>query len=79
MPHGHRSVSATRRARRSCAGAEARLQEALVRLAEIRSAVVVAAAALRHQNCELDADVAWVLQRTIAGGIADQIERLRRL
>ncbi|MHB1870046.1 MAG: hypothetical protein ACYCT1_04240 [Steroidobacteraceae bacterium] len=56
-----------------------RLQEALARLSEIRATVVVAAAALRHQNCELDEDVARLLQRSVVGAISEQIERLRRL
>jgi hypothetical protein len=56
-----------------------RLDEVIAYLTEIRSAVVVAAAALRQQNCELDADVALLLQRAVAGGIGDQIARLRRL
>lgn len=55
------------------------LDEALARLAELRSMVVVAAAALRQQNSDLDADIARVLRRSVAGGIAEQIERLRRL
>lgn len=41
--------------------------------------VVVAAAALREQNCELDEDIACVLQRMVASGLGEQIERLRRL
>lgn len=64
------------RVRRACGGNEARLKEALAHLDELRSMVVMAAAALRQQNCELDADIARVLQRSVAGGIADQIERL---
>ncbi len=65
-----------RRVRHACGGNEARLEEALAHLDEIRSMVVMAAAALRQQNCELDADIARVLQRSVAGRIADQIERL---
>jgi predicted MarR family transcription regulator len=55
------------------------LEEALARLAEVRSMVVVAAAALREQNGDLDAEVARVLRRSVADGITEQIERLRRL
>jgi hypothetical protein len=40
---------------------------------------VVAVAALRQQNCELDEDVATVLQRSVADRIQDQIERLEAL
>jgi hypothetical protein len=38
--------------------------------------VVVAVAALKQQNCELDDDIATVLQRSVADRIQDQIERL---
>jgi hypothetical protein len=36
-------------------------------------------AALRQQNCELDEDVARVLQRSVADRLQDQIERLETL
>ena len=55
------------------------LDEVLRQLQLIQSAVVVAVAALRHQNCELDVDVSNVLQRSVADRIQDQIERLERL
>ncbi len=79
MPHPHSAVSSGRRLPTGSPGAHGPLEEALARLAEIRSLVVVAAAALRQQNCELDEDIARLLQRGVAGGIAEQIERLRRL
>ena len=50
--------------------------EVLMHLQQIQSAVVVAVAALRQQNCELDADISSVLQRSVADRIQDQIERL---
>ena len=53
--------------------------EVLQHLHLIQSAVVVAVAALRHQNCELDVDISNVLQRSVADRIQDQIERLERL
>ena len=68
-----------RRIRAVRAGARSALEEALVRLTEVRSMVVVAAAALREQNADLDADIARLLRRSVADGIAEQIERLRRL
>jgi hypothetical protein len=65
---------------RSATRATAReLGEVLRQLQLIQSAVVVAVAALRHQNCELDVDVSNVLQRSVADRIQDQIERLERL
>ena len=68
-----------RRIRAVRAGARSALEEALARLTEVRSMVVVAAAALREQNADLDADIARLLRRGVADGIAEQIERLRRL
>ena len=53
--------------------------EVVRHLHQIQSAVVVAVAALRHQNCELDRDVSNVLQRSVADRIQDQIERLELL
>jgi hypothetical protein len=59
------------------------LSDLVLHLCQIQSAVIVSAAALRRQNCELDDDVANVLQRSVADKIQDQIERaegaLRRL
>jgi hypothetical protein len=58
---------------------EVQLGEVLRHLQLIQSAVVVAVAALRHQNCELDVDISNVLQRSVADRIQDQIERLELL
>jgi hypothetical protein len=52
------------------------LRELALHLHQIRSAVVVSAAALRRQNCELDEDIANVLQRSVADRIQDQIEQV---
>ena len=57
----------------------AELSDMLKHLHQIQSAVVVAVAALRQQNCELDADISSVLQRSVADRIQDQIERLEML
>jgi uncharacterized coiled-coil DUF342 family protein len=57
----------------------ARLGEVVQHLRQVRSAVVVAVAALRQQNCELDEDIATVLLRSVADRIHDQIERLETL
>jgi len=59
--------------------AHVQVGEVLRQLHQIQSAVVVAVAALRHQNCELDADISNVLQRSVADRIQDQIERLESL
>jgi hypothetical protein len=58
------------------AAACGQLSELVLHLQQIQSAVVVSAAALRRQNCELDDDIANVLQRSVADKIQDQIERL---
>lgn len=55
------------------------LGEVVLHLRQTQSAVVVAVAALRQQNCELDEDIAAVLQRGVADRLHDQIERLELL
>ena len=67
-----KSISKTRSMRRQ-------LGEVVLHLRQVRSAVVVAVAALKQQNCELDEDIATVLQRCVADRIQDQIERLEAL
>jgi hypothetical protein len=59
--------------------ARSQLGEVALHLRQIQSAVVVAVAALKQQNCELDADIATVLQRSVADRIQDQIERVEAL
>lgn len=49
---------------------------AVLQLRQIQSAVVVAVAALRQQNCEIDEDIARVLQRSVADRLEEQIELL---
>lgn len=56
-----------------------KVAEVLRHLHQIQSAVVVAVAALRHQNCELDVDISNVLQRSVADRIQDQIDQLELL
>lgn len=55
------------------------LGEVVLQLRQVQSAVVVAVAALKRQNCELDEDIATVLQRSVADRIHEQIERLEAL
>jgi hypothetical protein len=59
--------------------AQVRVGDVVRHLHQIQSAVVVAVAALRHQNCELDVDIANVLQRGVADRIQDQIDQLELL
>lgn len=49
------------------------------RLELARATVISAAAALRHQNCELDEDIAHVLQRHVADTLGTEIEQLEQL
>ena len=67
-----KSISKTRSMR-------AQLGEVAAHLRQVQSAVVVVVAALKQQNCELDEDVARVLQRSVADRLQDQIERLETL
>ena len=55
------------------------LGQLVAHLRQVQSAVVVAVAALKQQNCELDADIATVLQRSVADRIQDEIERVESL
>jgi hypothetical protein len=64
-----KSISKTRSVR-------GELGEVVAHLRLVQSAVVVAVAALRQQNCELDEDIASVLQRSVADRLHDQIDRL---
>lgn len=50
--------------------------EAILHLRHIQSAVVVAIAALRRQNCELDEDIASLLQRCVCDRLGEQLEKL---
>lgn len=55
---------------------QVRIGEVVRHLRQVQSAVIVAAAALRSQNCELDADVANVLQRSVSDRLHEQLRRL---
>lgn len=48
-------------------------------LRQAQSAAVVSVAALKHQNCELDEDIANVLQRGVIDVIHVQLERLESI
>ncbi len=45
----------------------------------VMSAIVVSVAALRRQNCDIDEDIARVLERSAADGLDIEIERLAAL
>jgi hypothetical protein len=67
-----KSISKTRSGR-------GELEQVIAQLRQVQSAVAVAVAALRQQNCELDEDIATVLQRSVADRLHEQIERLEAL
>jgi hypothetical protein len=52
------------------------LQGVVLHLEHAQSAVAVAVAALRQQSCELDEDIAAVLQCSVADLLHDEIEKL---
>ena len=56
-----------------------RVRTVIKNLQMIQSAVIVAEAALQRQNCELDRDVASVLQRSVSNRLQDEIEQLEVL
>jgi hypothetical protein len=57
----------------------AHLEQLSPRLELARASVVSCVAALRHQSCELDEDVANVLQRHVADVLGLEIERMEQL
>jgi hypothetical protein len=61
------------RARQPLAG---QLRDLLAQLQQVQSAVMVSVMALRSQACELDEDIARVLQRAAAERLHEQMDRL---
>jgi len=57
----------------------AELEDMMLRLEVVRSASIICTSALRHQNCDIDEDVASVLQRNVGDKVGEEIERLNRL
>ena len=55
------------------------VQDIARRLSLIRCEVTTTVFALKFQNCEVDADVAAVLQRSVADRLQEQIEQLESL
>lgn len=52
------------------------LRDMLLQLQQVQSAVMVAVAALRSQACDLDEDIAGVLQRAVAERLHEQMDLL---
>lgn len=69
FPHPRKRVARVRSLGRSLSGT-------ILHLKHVQSAVIVAVAALRQQNCELDEDIATLLQRCVCDRIEDQLEEL---
>ncbi len=55
------------------------LDEIILRLQQIRSAVALSVAALKYQNSDLDEDIASVLQRGVGDRLQEEIDRLQLL
>ena len=66
-----RNRSSDTNARAACA----QLGELILHLRQIQSAAIVCAIALKRQNCELDDDIACLLQRSVADRLHEQIEK----
>lgn len=67
---------AHRHRRRPPAAPQKPFDDTILHLRHIQSTVIVAVAALRRQNCELDEDIASLLQRCVCDRIDDQLEKL---
>ena len=53
------------------------LDPTILQLRHVHSAAIVAVAALRRQNCELDEDIASMLQCCVCDRLQDQLEKLQ--
>jgi hypothetical protein len=53
------------------------LDHTILQLRQVHSPAIVAVAALRRQNCELDEDIASVLQHCVCDRLQDQLEKLQ--
>lgn len=67
---------AERRARKDKQPLTRQLKDMLLQLQQAQSAVMVAVAALRGQACDLDEDIARVLQRAVAERLNEQMDLL---
>ena len=52
------------------------LKDVLLQLQQVQSAVMVSVAALHSQACDLDEDIARVLQRAVAERLHEQMDKL---
>jgi hypothetical protein len=64
---------------RSIPPVRAELQEVIARLKGLQSTIAVAVGALRHQNADIDADIANLLQHSVGDTLAAQVQKLEAL
>jgi hypothetical protein len=55
------------------------LSELVLRLRQVQAVITVSVAALRHQSCDLDEDIADVLQHNAGDAIDREVERSTEL
>jgi hypothetical protein len=55
------------------------LQAVIEHLRQLQSTLAVAVGALRHQNADIDADIANLLQRSIGDTLQEQIQALEAI
>lgn len=55
------------------------LRDVVMALRGLQSTVAVAVGALRHQNADIDADIANLLQRSVGGPLEDCAQRLEAI
>ena len=55
------------------------LEEVIAHLRHVQSAAIVAATALRQQNCELDEDIARLVRRCVCDALHEQLEKLEAI
>ena len=57
----------------------AELAGVVSQLQQLQSTVAVAVSALRHQNADIDADIARLLQRSVSDKLQEQVDKLEAL
>ena len=72
-----KETSSTRASTRAPVRVE--LQTVIGNLRQLQSTLAVAVGALRHQNADIDADIANLLQRSVGDTLQEQIELLEAI
>jgi SMC interacting uncharacterized protein involved in chromosome segregation len=55
------------------------LQDVIRQLRGLQSTISVAVGALRHQNADIDADIAHLLQRSVGDRLEEQVQKLEAM